>query len=96
MPQLIMSSEVKGEFPSFVIDIEEQQLQHLTWNDVLKIVSMKLKIPTNRLYVKSTAGKRVSQKNLNEYSFNVDNYRMQYANSELKNNDYWFSFGTKI
>ena len=56
---------------------------------------MKLKIPTN-LYIKSTAGKRVSQKNLNDYSFNVDNYRMQYANSEVKNNDYWFSFGTDL
>ena len=96
MPQLIMSSEVKGEFPSFVIDIEEQQLPHLTWNDILEIVSMKLKIPTMRLYIKTTEGKRLSLKNINQITFNIDNYRMQYANSQVKNNDYWFSFGTKI
>ena len=96
MPQLIMSSDIKGEFSSFVIDIEEPQLQHLTWTDVLEIISMKLKIPTKRIYVKTTNGKRVSKKNLNEITFNIDNYRMQYTNSEVKNNDYWFSFGTKI
>ena len=57
---------------------------------------MKFKIPTNVYILKSTNGKRVSLKNLNDYEFNVDNYRMKYANSEVKNNDYWFSFGTKI
>jgi len=96
MPQLILSSEIKGEFPSFVIDIEDEQLQHLSWSDVLEIVSMKLKIPTKRIYVKFINGKRVSEKNLNDFTFNIDNYRMQYANSDVKNNDYWFSFGTKI
>tara|TARA_Y100001970_G_C14204111_1_gene842875 strand:+ start:1611 stop:1901 length:291 start_codon:yes stop_codon:yes gene_type:complete len=96
MPQLILSSEIKGEFPSFVIDIDQEQLKHLNWMDVLEIISIKFKIPTKRLYVKTTNGKRVSKKNLNEITFNIDNYRMQYTNSKVKNNDYWFSFGTKI
>ena len=96
MPQLIMSSDIKGEFPSFVIDIENEQLQHLNWTDILEIVSLKLKIPIKRLYVKTTNGKRVSKKNINENTFTIDNYRMQYINSDEKNNDFWFSFGTKI
>ena len=96
MPQLIMSSDVKGEFPSFVIDIENEQLLHFTWTDILEIISSKYNIPTKLLYVKTTNGKRVSKKNINENTFTIDNYRMQYINSDEKNNDFWFSFGTKI
>jgi hypothetical protein len=96
MPQLILSSETKGEFPSFVIDIDNQQLKHLTWIDVFNVISIKLKFPIKHLYIKSNNGVKVSKKNINKFTFDIDNYRMQYQNSTLKNNDFWFSFGTKI
>ena len=96
MPQLILGSEVKGEFPSFVIDIDEIQIKHLTWNDVLEVISMKFKIPTERLYIRTTNGKRVSLKNKDKYEFKPGDYRMKYANSEICNNDYWFTFGISI
>lgn len=96
MPQLIISSEVKCEFPSFVIDIENTELQHLTWNDIFDIIFAKIKIPTKNLYIKTINGKRLSIKNIKNFKFNVDNYRLQYSNSSIKNNDYLFTFGIKI
>tara|TARA_B100000674_G_C37801226_1_gene896553 strand:- start:719 stop:1009 length:291 start_codon:yes stop_codon:yes gene_type:complete len=96
MPQLIMSSDIKGEFASFVIDTDDNQLSHTTCKDILEIISMKIKIPTERLYIKSTNGKRITLKNIDNIKFDINSYRMQYSNSNVKNNDYWFSFGTKI
>ena len=96
MPQLIFSSEFKGEFPSFVIDIFQEQIQHLIWMDIIEVLSIKLKVPTNLLYIKSIKGGKVTKKNFNKLKFNIDNFRMQYSKSKIKNNDYLFSFGIKI
>ena len=93
MPQLILNSEEREYFKSFVVDCNKDVLKSLSWKDLFNIVSKKYNINNKKLYFKDYKALRISI-SYNE-DLDIENFRMINSNTQEKTNDYWFSFGIR-
>ena len=94
MPQLILNSQDKEHFKSFVINCEEDVIPQLSWSDLFDIVSKKYNIDKNVIYFKTHKCGKIFY--TDQEILNTENFRMTYEKIQEKNNDYWFSFGIQI